>query len=289
MKLAWLANSRPDLLFEISQIAQITLDHFNDGARAHWKMLIAAIRYANVSWINLKFSKRDRGSNRMKGYSEVTSPNNYDLKSQLGRVILLMDYTNAAIPIVFKSYKPRRLARSMLCAEVIALADLFDDVLAVRSQSEHARKRPIPMPLLTDSKSLFYIIRKGSRTNEKGIMLVIRVARRGHKAHEISNICLLCARANLADGFKKAKLQKNFFNSSQLADIVLTANNGSFRESPSLSNSNLFWTLSERQFPYCKPSLLFVEIMKVHGTRFQLRQNTQQFYSMRTGTSNVEK
>ena len=43
MKLAWLANSGPDLLFEISELTQIVLERFNESARAHWKTLNAAI------------------------------------------------------------------------------------------------------------------------------------------------------------------------------------------------------------------------------------------------------
>ena len=89
----------------------------------------------------------------------------------------MMDETNRVIPISFKSYKSRRVTRSVLSAEVIAFADLFDDAFALRSQIEHALGRSIPMHLLTDSKSLFDIISKGSRTSEKRIMLDVHAAR----------------------------------------------------------------------------------------------------------------
>ena len=42
---------------------------------------------------------------------------------------MLVDGGNVAIPIAFKSYKFRRVTRSVLSAEVIAFADLFDNVL----------------------------------------------------------------------------------------------------------------------------------------------------------------
>ena len=44
MRLAWLANTCPDLLIEIYQLAQITLERFNEGSAAHWKRLNSAIR-----------------------------------------------------------------------------------------------------------------------------------------------------------------------------------------------------------------------------------------------------
>ena len=104
---------------------------------------------------------------RIVGFSDAAFANNHDLKSQLDRIILLMDDKNAAIPITLKSYKSRRVARSFLSAEVIVFADLLDDALSIRSQLEHALWRLKPMHLLTDSKSLYDIISKGTSTNEK--------------------------------------------------------------------------------------------------------------------------
>ena len=63
-----------------------------------------------------------------------------------------MDENYKAVPMIFKIYKSRRVARSVLSAEVIAFADLFDDALALRSQLEHALERAVLMHLLTYSK-----------------------------------------------------------------------------------------------------------------------------------------
>ena len=103
------------------------------------------------------------------------------------------------MPIIFKTYKSRRVARSALSAEVIAFADLFDDALALKSQMEHELQHPVPVHLLTDSKSHFDIISKGSRTSEKCIMLDVHAAREGYKAKEISNIGFVLSSQNLAD------------------------------------------------------------------------------------------
>ena len=211
MRLAWLANTRPDLQFEISQLAQITGRRFNDDARAHLKRLNAAIRYAHHNIAYLKFPKLDRSSLRIIGYSDAAFANNLDLTSQLGRIILLTDKSQAAVPVSFKSYKSRRVTRSVLSAEVIAFADLFDDAYALRSQIEQANGRAVPMHLMTDSKSLFDIISKGSRTSEKRVMLDIHSARQAYQAREISNIGFVRSCDNLADGMTKPKMQKALF------------------------------------------------------------------------------
>ena len=82
MKLAWLANTPPDLLFEISQL--VTLERFSSSTQAHWKRLSTAIRYAHVNMSNLKFLKIDRDSIRIVGHSDAAFANNHDFKSQLG-------------------------------------------------------------------------------------------------------------------------------------------------------------------------------------------------------------
>ena len=212
MKLAWLSNTRPDLQFEISQLAQVTSEQFETNAHAHLKRLNDAIRYAHVNVAHLKIPKLDRSTLRNVGYSDATFANNPDLTSQLGRIILLMDKTDSAIPVTFKSYKSRRVTRSVLSAEVIAFADLFDDAFALRSQMEQATNRAVPMHLMTDSKSLFDIISKGSRTSEKRIMLDIHSARQAYQAQEISNIGFVRSCDNLADGLTKGKKQKALLN-----------------------------------------------------------------------------
>ena len=118
-----------------------------------------------------------------------------------------MDDSSKCLPISFKSYKSRRVTRSVLSAEVSAFADLFDDAFALRSQIEHALRRSVPTHLLTDSKSLFDIISKGSRTSEKRILIEIHATRSAYQAKEISNIKFVRTNDNVADGLTKPKAQ----------------------------------------------------------------------------------
>ena len=207
MKLAWLANTRPDLQLAISQLAQVTQARFDTNAKTYVKNLNSAIRYAHDNAASLRFPKIERSSIGLVGFSDAAYANNHDLTSQLGRIVLIMDDSNKTIPISFKSYKSRRVTRSVLSAEVIAFADLFDDAMAIRSQMEHALQQPVPMHLMTDSKSLFDIISKGSRTSEKRVMLDIHATRQAYQRQEISNIGFVRSEHNLADGLTKEKKQ----------------------------------------------------------------------------------
>ena len=122
------------------------------------------------------------------GYSDAAFDNNIDFTSQLGRIVLFADAISNAAPVSFKSYKSRRVTRSVLASEVIAFADLFDEAFTLSSQLEQALKRHMPIHLLTDSKSLFDIISKSSRTSEKRLILDRNATRQAYKAEQISNI-----------------------------------------------------------------------------------------------------
>ena len=212
MKVAWLANTRPDLLFEISQLAQITESMFEQDAKAFLKRLSGVVRHAHNNVAHLKLSCLERDDVRIVRYSDAAYSKNRDLKSQLGRVILLMDMSDSAIPVSFKSCKSRRINRSVLAAETIAFADMFDDALALQSQIEKALGRTPLMHLLRDSKSLFDIISKGSRNSEKRIMIDIHATRDRYKSHEISNIGFLRSHENIADIFTEPKMQSALFD-----------------------------------------------------------------------------
>ena len=123
MRLAWLANTRSDLQFEISQITQITEQSFSENATTHLQRLNDAIRYATNNVACLKFPQLDLPSVKIIGCSDAAFAYNFDLSSQLGYILLLTDKNNAGILVSFKSYKSKRETRSVLSAEVIAFAD----------------------------------------------------------------------------------------------------------------------------------------------------------------------
>ncbi len=72
----------------------------------------------------------------------------------------------AAMP--FKSYKARRVTCSVMAAEVIAFSDAFDVGCTLAAELSGLLGRKVPIILLTDSKSLFDVISKGTLTSERG-------------------------------------------------------------------------------------------------------------------------
>ena len=116
------------------------------------------------------------------------------------------------MPISYKGYKSRRVTSSVLAAEVIAFADMFDDAFTIRSQLQQALRKDVVMHLSTDSKCLFQIISKSSRTNEKRPMLDICATRQAYKQKQISNISFVRSERNLADGLNKPRKGKALYD-----------------------------------------------------------------------------
>lgn len=105
MKLAWLPNTRLNLQFEISQLAQVTEQRFKKDATAHLKRLNNAIGYAHRNVAHLPFAKIGMDSARIVRYSDAAFANNHGLTSQIGRIILLVYDSDTAIQKSLKSYK----------------------------------------------------------------------------------------------------------------------------------------------------------------------------------------
>ena len=96
---------------------------------------------------------------------------------------------------------------SVLAAKVIAFADLFDEAFAIKDTIDTAIANSVQLHLITDSKSLFDIISKGSRTNEKRLILDVYAARQAYKEQHISNIGFVRSNHNIADGLIRAMNQ----------------------------------------------------------------------------------
>ena len=207
MKLAWLANTRPDCLFEISQLAQITEEMYEEDRRKVVRQLNRTIRYAIQNQISLQIPVLNIDTLRIIGYSDSSFANNRDLSSQLGHICFLGDDSGAVAPISFKSYKARRVTRSAMSSEVIAFSDLFDVAITFAEELGNILSKKIPVQLLTDSKALFDVVSKGSRTSEKRMMLDIAAAREGFKSKTISDTGFVRSSHNVADGPTKSMSQ----------------------------------------------------------------------------------
>ena len=207
MKLAWISHTRADVLFEISQLAQITEERFQKERSACIRRINKAVRFAKNHDIAIKVPKLWFETLRVVGYSDSSFANNWDLTTQLGHIVLLVDGNGRAARISFNSYKARRVVRSAMPGEVIAFSDMFDVAVTLVQELCTINNRKVSLQLLTDSKSLLDVISKGSKTSEKRLMLDIAAAREGFRDEIISDVGFVRTNHNLADSLTKPMKQ----------------------------------------------------------------------------------
>ena len=207
MKLSWLANSRPDCSFAISQLAQVTDEIFAKEKQKVIRKLNTAVKFAITNPISLKIPRLELESIRVIGFSDSSFANNRDLSTQLGQIVFLGDNRGTVVPIHFKSYKAKRIVRSAMAGELIAFSHMFDAAITINSELEAILRRRVPLQLFTDSKSLFDVISKGSKTSEKRLMLEIAAAREAFRDQVISDIGFVRSSSNIADGLTKSMNQ----------------------------------------------------------------------------------
>ena len=111
------------------------------------------------------------------GYSDAVFANSDDLSSQLGRVIFIVDTDVIAATIAFRSYKLLHVTRFVLGAEVISFECSFNEGFALKNTVEIEIYNSVQLHLLIDTKTLFCIISKSSRTTEKHQMLDVYAPR----------------------------------------------------------------------------------------------------------------
>jgi hypothetical protein len=208
MKLAWIAYTRPDIAFAVSQNSQVTITRYKENSKELTLSINKIVKHLLESAsLTLKYPKMHRSSLHLKAFSDASFGNNVDSSSQLGYIIFLCDGKGACAPLVFKSYKCRRVTRSVFASELLAFADMIDQAITLRVELSTLLSQDIPLQALTDSKSLFDVMTKRSATSERRLMLDIACAQDAWTKQDISDIGFIRSAENIADGLTKQMKQ----------------------------------------------------------------------------------
>lgn len=138
-------------------------------------------------------------------FTDASYANNRDMSSQIGYVIVMMDDNDNANLVHWTSIKCNRITRSVLAAELYAMAHGFDMGIAIKTTMNAMLRREISMYLCTDSKSLYECISKLGTTQEKRLMIDILCLRESYERREITELRWIAGNTNPADAMTKSK------------------------------------------------------------------------------------
>ena len=151
----------------------------------------------------MKFPKLEKESLRIVAYTDSSFANNYDLSSQLGYAVFLVDGNQNSALISFRSFKAKRVTRSVLAVETLAFSYGFDQAYVLPRDIEQVLGKRIPITMLTDSQSLFDIITKSSYSTERRILIDVAVAKEAYRKKDLSDIGLVASKDNVSDCLTK--------------------------------------------------------------------------------------
>ena len=138
-------------------------------------------------------------------FTDASFAKNKDFSSQIGFVITLADRNGNANLIHWSSIKCKRVTRSVLGAELYAMAHGFDAAVALKSTIDAILldKAPLPLVLCTDSKSLFDCVVKLGTTQEKRLMVDLMCIRQSYERREVTEVRWIDGPSNPADAMTK--------------------------------------------------------------------------------------
>lgn len=199
---AYLASvTRPDLSFGFSVCSQFqsptpkSVQLLNDTIEQGHKHPSRCLKFVMLSYSSCYVAV----------YSEASFAGNPDLSSQIGFVNRLAGNTGSANIIHHGSVKSKRVARSALAAELIALVHACDqaDTICVSLNSILSGK--VPLDLLTNSKSIYEYMVRVNHTGEKRLLIGLAMLRQVYERRKISQVMWIPAHQNPPDALTKAK------------------------------------------------------------------------------------
>jgi hypothetical protein len=203
---------QPEAAFDLSTAAQ----HQAPG-NEEFKMLNKRLQWQldnldrGLNYLPLKLD-----SAKLYVFVDGSFANNKDLSSQIGSVLVLgnekgaledYQFTLTGNIIHWTSTKAKRVTRSVLASEILAMSDGVDKGYAIVTTINQIVQQlgfaPIPMVVCTDSFSLYECLVKLGTTKEKRLMIDIMALRQSYERREILEVRWINGQDNPADAMTK--------------------------------------------------------------------------------------
>jgi hypothetical protein len=136
---------------------------------------------------DLRYVKLDSTKLQLMIFTNSSFANNRDLFSQIDYVICLADSKHANI-VHWSSIKCKRVTRSVLAAELYALAHDFDLDVVFKATLSAILDRFVSFVLCIDFKSLYDCLVKLDTTQKKRLMIDVMSLRQSYKRRKITKI-----------------------------------------------------------------------------------------------------
>lgn len=202
-KLNWLSTqTRPDVSFDVLELStRLNSPTVNDILRANKALRLVLANDCKLSFPRLGSLDRLK----IVVHSDASFGNlNQGVGSAAGYVVFLVGENGRCCPLAWKSNKIKRVVRSTLAAETLALVDSLEDACYLRKiLLELLHLDSIPIDCYTDNKSLVENIHSTKSVHDKKLRIDTACLKEMLKEGEISSLSWLDSKNQLADCLTK--------------------------------------------------------------------------------------
>ena len=219
-QLNWLSGiTRPDLCFDVCQFSS----KVKNAVVSDLILLNKVVHKARKHSGGIVFPRLDMNKVEIKLFADASFNNLPDGGSQEGHIIFICDKSNCA-PLAWMSGKIKRIVRSTLAAEAVALNDACDNGLFLkRMVSEmfvNELQTDISLSAYSDNKSTVDAIHSTTSVNDKKTRLEISLLRQYVERKEV-DIHLVKGKVNLSDLLtKRGASSKNLLSTLESGSFI---------------------------------------------------------------------
>jgi len=205
-QLLWVARqSRPDIMFDTCVLAA-NLKHATVQTMHEANKVVRKLKSEHVTLKFHNLGKED--SLKLVVFSDASMGNLPDGGTQGGHLIVLMGEKGRFSPICWKSKRIRRVVRSTLAGETLAMADGIDNAIFLSSLYSElttgmVKQRTLPVMCVTDNFSLVDAIKSTKSVTEKRLRLEISGIKELIQNKRIQRILWSTTKDQLADCLTK--------------------------------------------------------------------------------------
>ena len=200
-QLNWIStNSRPDISFEVCELS-VNLKKTTVSDILKLNKLVYRVKQDPL---NIVFPKLQEIENCiLECYSDASFANLPDGGSQGGFLIFIKDTNGLRCPIYWQSRKVRRVVKSTLSAEALALLDCAETAIYISRMLLELTKMNIKIRCVIDNKSLFDALYSSKSIEDRRLRIDIAVLRDMIDRAEISDVSWVGTSLQLADCLTK--------------------------------------------------------------------------------------
>ena len=205
-QLLWVGRqTRPDILYDVCMLAS----NLKSAKIKHLYEVNKVIRKVKSEDVSLRYRYLgDNKSLRLVSFSDASFGNLPDGATQGGNLIMLMAENGQCSPLFWQSKRIRRVVRSTLAGETIALTEGIDNAIFIATlfselTTGEANSKLLPIICVVDNRSLCEAIKSNKCVAEKCLRLEIANIKELIKYEQINKVKWTDTKCQLADCLTK--------------------------------------------------------------------------------------